>query len=66
MTKLMVEKHARKNIQKAYNPGKKVFVRIGKKRGEFAKIYKVLTGTLEKRYQGDTNLVEYKLLNLGK
>ena len=66
MTKLMVEKHARKNIFKAYNPGKKVFVGIGKKRGEFAKIHKVLAGTLEKRYQGDTNLVKYKLINLGK
>ena len=31
MTKLMVEKHARKNIYKTYNPGERVFVIIGKK-----------------------------------
>ena len=31
MAKLMVEKHARKNIYKTYNPSEKVFVRIGKK-----------------------------------
>ena len=29
MAKLMVENHARKNIYKTYNPGEKVFVRIG-------------------------------------
>ena len=32
MAKLMVEKHARKNIYKTYNPSEKVFVRIGKKK----------------------------------
>ena len=31
MAKLMVEKHARKNIYKTYNPGENVYVRIGKK-----------------------------------
>ena len=50
MTKLMVEKHARKNIYKTYNPGERVFVIIGKKRGKFAKRHKVLVGTVEKRY----------------
>ena len=50
MTKLIVEKHARKNIYKTYNPGERVFVIIGKKRGKFAKRHKVLVGTVEKRY----------------
>ena len=45
------------------NPGENVFVRIGKKRGKFAKRHKVLAGTVEKRYQGDTYLVKYKSLN---
>ena len=31
MAKLMVEKNVRKNIYKTYNPGEKIFVRIGKK-----------------------------------
>ena len=34
MAKLMVEKHARKNIYKTYNLGKKVFVTIRKKKEE--------------------------------
>ena len=33
MAKLMVEKHARKNIYKTYNRGENVYVRIGKKIG---------------------------------
>ena len=45
------------------NPGEKVFVRIGKKRGKFAKRHKVLAETVEKRYQDDTYLVKYKSLN---
>ena len=48
MSRLMVEKHASKNIYKAYNPGEKVFVRIGKKRGKFAKRDTALAGTVEK------------------
>ena len=32
MAELIVEKHARKNINKTYNPGGKVFVRIGEKK----------------------------------
>ena len=63
MAKVMVEKHARKNVYKTYNPDEKVFVRIGKKRRKFAKRHKVLAGTVEKRYQEDTCLVKYKLLN---
>ena len=63
MVKLMVAKHAHKNIYKTYNPGEKVFVRIGKKRGKFAKRHKVLAGTVEKRNQDYTYLVKYKLLN---
>ena len=31
MAKLMVGKHACKNIYKTYNPSEKVFVRVGKK-----------------------------------
>ena len=61
MAKLMVEKHAPKDIYKTYNPGDKFFVRIGEKRGKFAKRHKVLAGTVEKRYQDDTYLVKYKL-----
>ena len=53
MAKLMVEKHARKNNYKTYNPGEKVFVRIGKKRGIFAKRHKALARTMEKRYQDE-------------
>ena len=53
----MVEKHARKSLYETYNPGEKVFARIGKKRGKFAKRHKVLAGTMEKRYQDDTYLV---------
>ena len=34
MAKLMVEKHARKNIYKTYNLGKKVFVTIRKEKEE--------------------------------
>ena len=30
MARLIVEKHARKNIYKTYNPNENVFVRIGK------------------------------------
>ena len=63
MAKLVVEKNVRKNIYKTYNPGEKIFVRIGKKRGKFTKRHKVLAGTAEKRYQDDTYLVKYKLLN---
>ena len=63
MAKLMVEKHVRKNIYKTYNPGEKIFVRIEKKRGKFVKRHKVLTATVGKRYQDDTYLVRYKLLN---
>ena len=63
MAKLMVEKHARKNLCKTCNPAEKGFVRIGKKRGKFTKRHKVLAGTAEKRYQDDTYLVKYKLLN---
>ena len=63
MAKLMVEKHARKNICKTYSPGEKVFIRIGKKRENFAKRHKVLTGTMEKKYQDNSYLVKYKLLN---
>ena len=33
MAKLMVEKHARKNIYKTYNRGENVYIRIGKKIG---------------------------------
>ena len=62
IAKLMVEKHARKNIYKAYNPDEKVFVRIGKKR-KFAKSHEILAGTVEKRYQDDSYLVKYKLVN---
>ena len=63
MVKLMVEKHARKSIYKTYTPGEKVFVRIGKKRENFAKGHKALTGTVEKKYKDNTYLVKYKLLN---
>ena len=35
----------------------------GKKREKFAKTHKVLAETVEKRYQDDTYLVKYKLLN---
>ena len=45
---LMVEKHASKNIYKADNPGEKVFVRIGKKRGKFVKRDTALAGTAKK------------------
>ena len=58
----MVEKYARKNIYKTYNPGEKVFVRIRKKE-ENSQRHKVLAGTVEKRYQDHTCLVKYKLLN---
>ena len=63
MTKLTLEKHARKNIYKTYSPGEKVFGRIGKKGGKFVKRHKSLAGIVEKRYQDDTYLVKYKLLN---
>ena len=63
MARLIVEKYARKNIYKTYNPSENVFVRIGKKRGRIAKRHKVWSGTVEKRYQDDAYLVKYKLLN---
>ena len=37
MTRLMVEKRARKNIYKRYNPSENVFVRIGKKEEDLPK-----------------------------
>ena len=58
----MKEKSAHENIYKTYNPDEKVFVRIWKKRGKFAKRYKVLAGTMEKN-QNDTYIIKCKLLN---
>ena len=63
MAKLMVEKHACKNICKTYNPSEKVFVRIEEKRGKFTQRHKVLARAVEKRYRNDIYLVKYKLPN---
>ena len=56
----MEEIFAHENIYKTYNPSEKVFVRIWKKKRKIAKRYKVLAGTMEKRYQNDTYIVKCK------
>ena len=50
MAKFMVQKHVCKNIYKTYLQSRwESFVRIGKKRGKFAKRHKVLAGTVISR-----------------
>ena len=66
MTRLTVEKHARKNIYKTNNSDEKVFIRIKNRRRKFAKkheVFLVVSRNRGKRYQGNTYLVKHILLN---
>ena len=53
MTKRMLESDARRHKYKIYQPGEKVFVRVGRKRGRFTRNYRVLVGKILKRFRDE-------------
>lgn len=54
MTKMILEKHAKKNSYKIYSVGERVFIKIDKKLGKISKNYRILSGRMTKSYKDVT------------
>ena len=62
----MIRSHARKSTYKTYQPGDKVFVKMGEKRERSIGKYRVLSGKILKRFKDDaTYKVKFLIPGLG-
>ena len=52
VVEIMLKSYARRNADKNYKPGDKIFVRAGTKQRRFIKNYMILKGTNVKQYKG--------------